>query len=176
LPPKGNYDPYEFTRRLLTFFLATTICLVLATIYYAIVCFKNMMHGIYVLTVYGLPGQQQPPQPYQPKHNHIPARQSRFNPEFLGYDGYSGSGYTGNNDYTGYSGGGGVNNGGGGYGVGGGGGGGGYAGYNGNNGNNGYNGYNASPVPDEQNNKKSKRASKIAEVQKARLSRRLSID
>jgi hypothetical protein len=130
LPPKGGYDPYEFTRRLLTFFLATTIVMVLATIYYAIVCFRNMMHGIYILTVYGLPGQQQQNIPVQQNY------QNRFNSEYLGYDGYTGN--------------------------------------NGNNGNNSYNG-NAPTVPDEPN-KPSKRASRIAEAQKVRLSRRLSID
>src|SRR5439155_7732492 len=73
VPQKGVEDPYEFTRRLLTFFLATTIVLVLATIYYAIVCFRNLMHGIYILTVYGLPGQQQQQQHH---HDHIPVQKN----------------------------------------------------------------------------------------------------
>lgn len=112
-------DPYEFTRRLLTFFLATTICLVLFTIFYAVKCFKNMMQGDYVFTTYGLPGQEQNAAEIQQNH------QNSFNTEYLGYSGYSGN--TGNN------------------------------------------------VPNDPQ-KKSKRASKIAEVQNARLSRRISID
>lgn len=119
-------DPYEFTRRLLTFFLATTICLVLFTIFYAIKCFKNMMQGNYVFTAYGLPGQEQNAPEIQ---QNIP---NSFNTEYLGYSGYSG--YTGNNT-----------------------------------------GNNNNLVPNE-TQKKSKRASKIAEVQNARLSRRISID
>jgi len=119
-------DPYEFTRRLLTFFLATTICLVLFTIFYAIKCFKNMMQGNYVFTTYGLPGQEQNAPEIQQNI------QNSFNTEYLGYSGYSG--YTGNNT-----------------------------------------GNNNNLVPNE-TPKKSKRASKIAEVQNARLSRRISID
>ncbi|CAG8658180.1 16532_t:CDS:2 [Acaulospora morrowiae] len=47
------WDPYRFTRRFLTFFLATTLVLMIATIFYGIICFRNMVKGIYVLTVYG---------------------------------------------------------------------------------------------------------------------------
>ncbi|CAG8758800.1 3098_t:CDS:2, partial [Racocetra persica] len=46
-------DPYRFTRRFLTFFLATIVILVLATIIYSIICFRNMLRGLYVLTVFG---------------------------------------------------------------------------------------------------------------------------
>ncbi|CAG8621825.1 10393_t:CDS:1 [Acaulospora colombiana] len=53
IPSDGGWDPYRFTRRFLTFFLATTLVLVATTIYYGIICFKNMMEGTYVLTVYG---------------------------------------------------------------------------------------------------------------------------
>jgi len=118
--PQQN-DPYEFTRRLLDFFLATTICLVLATIFYAVKCFRNMMQGDYVFSVYGLPGQEQQIPEIQQN------QQNSFNTDYLGYDGING--YTGNNNL----------------------------------------------VPDELA-KKSKRASRIAEVQNARLSRRISID
>jgi hypothetical protein len=118
-------DPYEFTRRLLTFFLATTICLVLATIFYAIKCFKNMMQGFYIFSVYGLPGHEQNTPEIQQN------LQNSFNTEYLGYNGYTANtGNTGNNN-------------------------------------------NNNSVPNE---KVSKRASKIAEVQNARLSRRISID
>ena len=85
-PSDPKQDPYLFTRRLLSFFLATTICLVIATVYYALVCFRNMMRGIYIFSVYGLPGREQ---------QHMSAIQqnyltNRFNTEYLGYDGYSG--------------------------------------------------------------------------------------
>ncbi|CAG8451562.1 6651_t:CDS:2 [Acaulospora morrowiae] len=43
-------DPYEFTRRFLTFFLSTTWCLIFFTVVYSIICFRNMMKGIYVIT------------------------------------------------------------------------------------------------------------------------------
>ncbi|RIB01647.1 hypothetical protein C2G38_2256060 [Gigaspora rosea] len=46
-------DPYEFTRRFLSFFLATTFGLVAITVFYSVICFRNMMRGSYVLTVYG---------------------------------------------------------------------------------------------------------------------------
>ncbi|GBB94445.1 hypothetical protein RclHR1_02360003 [Rhizophagus clarus] len=125
----GGYDPYEFTRRLLSFFLATTICLVLATIFYAVKCFKNMMQGLYIFAAYGLPGQDQNV-PEINQNNHNQNRQNSFNSEYLGYNGYNGyNGYTENN--------------------------------------------NLAPSDSQ---KKSKRASKIAEVQSARLSRRISID
>ncbi|CAG8638760.1 10156_t:CDS:2, partial [Cetraspora pellucida] len=48
-------DPYQFTRRFLSFFLATTFALVAFTVFYSVVCFRNMMRGIYVLTVFGQP-------------------------------------------------------------------------------------------------------------------------
>ncbi|CAG8476839.1 45374_t:CDS:2 [Gigaspora margarita] len=48
-------DPYEFTRRFLIFFLAIILVLVLVTVYYSIICFRNMMRGLYVLTVFGRP-------------------------------------------------------------------------------------------------------------------------
>lgn len=51
--PKGRIDPYQFTRRLLTFTLSVTFILVSATVYYGIICFRNMTRGIYVYTVYG---------------------------------------------------------------------------------------------------------------------------
>ncbi|RIA84057.1 hypothetical protein C1645_832831 [Glomus cerebriforme] len=54
----GNFDPYEFTRRLLTFTLCVTFILLCATIYYSIICFRNMSHGIYVYSVYGRPGSK----------------------------------------------------------------------------------------------------------------------
>ncbi|KAF0442437.1 conserved fungal protein [Gigaspora margarita] len=46
-------DPYEFTRRFLSFFLATTFGLVAVTVFYSVICFRNMMRGYYVLTVFG---------------------------------------------------------------------------------------------------------------------------
>lgn len=49
----SSNDPYRFTRRFLTFFLGVTFLLVILSIIYAIICFRNMMNGIYVLTVYG---------------------------------------------------------------------------------------------------------------------------
>ncbi|CAJ0625285.1 16276_t:CDS:2 [Entrophospora sp. SA101] len=52
-------DPYQFTRRFLTFFLGVTFLLVIFSIIYAIICFRNMMNGIYVLTVYGVNNQAQ---------------------------------------------------------------------------------------------------------------------
>ncbi|GBB85985.1 hypothetical protein RclHR1_12410005 [Rhizophagus clarus] len=51
-------DPYQFTRRLLTFTLSVTFVLVCATVYYGIVCFRNMARGIYVYTVYGHSGSK----------------------------------------------------------------------------------------------------------------------
>ncbi|KAF0541029.1 conserved fungal protein [Gigaspora margarita] len=53
LPTKSGFDPYEFTRRFLTFFLVTTFVLVLITVHYSIVCFRNMMRGFYIFAVYG---------------------------------------------------------------------------------------------------------------------------
>ncbi|CAG8467605.1 14295_t:CDS:2 [Dentiscutata erythropus] len=53
LPKQNGSDPYEFTRRFLTFFLVITFILVLITVHYSIVCFRNMMRGFYVLSVYG---------------------------------------------------------------------------------------------------------------------------
>ncbi|KAG9306075.1 hypothetical protein G9A89_015979 [Geosiphon pyriformis] len=47
-------DPYLFTRRFLTFFLLTTLGLVIATISYATICFKNFWRGTYVITVFGV--------------------------------------------------------------------------------------------------------------------------
>ncbi|RIB13270.1 hypothetical protein C2G38_1975237, partial [Gigaspora rosea] len=55
LPTQSGFDPYEFTRRFLTFFLAVTFVLVLITVHYSIVCFRNMMRGIYIFAVYGRP-------------------------------------------------------------------------------------------------------------------------
>ncbi|CAB4403810.1 unnamed protein product [Rhizophagus irregularis] len=56
--PDDTIDPYQFTRRLLTFTLSVTFVLVCATIYYGIICFRNMTRGIYIYTVYGLPGSK----------------------------------------------------------------------------------------------------------------------
>ncbi|CAI2182679.1 10653_t:CDS:2 [Funneliformis geosporum] len=87
LPIKNERDPYLFTRRLLTFFLATTICLVIGTVYYASVSFRNMMRGVYVFSVYGLPGREE-------QHVSEINPGNDFNTEYLGYDAYSGySGY-----------------------------------------------------------------------------------
>ncbi|CAG8603726.1 8278_t:CDS:2 [Funneliformis mosseae] len=83
LPNNRENDPYLYTRRLLSFSLTTTICLVIGTIYYALVSFRNMMRGIYVFSVYGLPSrEEQQVSGIQPGNN--------FNSEYLGYDGYSG--------------------------------------------------------------------------------------
>ncbi|RIA85459.1 hypothetical protein C1645_715010 [Glomus cerebriforme] len=130
-----QYDPYEFTRRLLTFSLATTIGLIISTIFYSLKCFKNMTDGHYIFAAYGLPGQEQKSPPMQDKIS--------FNPEYLGYDGYT----AGSNNNSNIS----IN------------------------------------IDDKKINiddndvlydskRASKRASKIAEVQNARLSRRISLD
>ncbi|CAG8477343.1 202_t:CDS:2 [Ambispora gerdemannii] len=58
---KRDPDPYRFTRRFLSFFLATTFVLVAITIVYAIICFRNMMRGTYVLTVFGIDDVSVPP-------------------------------------------------------------------------------------------------------------------
>ncbi|RIB01980.1 hypothetical protein C2G38_1992071 [Gigaspora rosea] len=55
LPTQSGFDPYEFTRRFLTFFLVVTFVLVLITVHYSIICFRNMMRGIYIFAVYGRP-------------------------------------------------------------------------------------------------------------------------
>ncbi|CAG8794292.1 14350_t:CDS:2, partial [Cetraspora pellucida] len=52
---KNGQDPYQFTRQFLSFFLATTLALVVFTVFYSVICFRNMMRGIYVLTVFGRP-------------------------------------------------------------------------------------------------------------------------
>ncbi|CAG8752614.1 4335_t:CDS:1, partial [Ambispora leptoticha] len=54
-------DPYLYTRRFLTFFLTTTFVLVAITIVYAIICFRNMIRGTYVLTVFGDEDVSMPP-------------------------------------------------------------------------------------------------------------------
>ncbi|CAG8556882.1 10791_t:CDS:2, partial [Cetraspora pellucida] len=46
-------DPYEYTRRFLSFFLSVILVLVAFTVYFSVICFRNMMRGIYVLTVFG---------------------------------------------------------------------------------------------------------------------------
>jgi hypothetical protein len=56
--PADKIDPYQFTRRLLSFTLSVTFVLVCATIYYGIICFRNMTRGIYIYTVYGIPGSK----------------------------------------------------------------------------------------------------------------------
>ncbi|KAF0560072.1 conserved fungal protein [Gigaspora margarita] len=55
IPSSSETDPYEFTRRFLIFFLAVILILVLITVLYSIICFRNMMRGLYVLTVFGRP-------------------------------------------------------------------------------------------------------------------------
>ncbi|CAG8563920.1 13171_t:CDS:2, partial [Racocetra persica] len=55
LKPSGETDPYQFTRRFLSFFLATTFVLIAFTVFYSVICFRNMMRGVYVLTVFGQP-------------------------------------------------------------------------------------------------------------------------
>ncbi|CAG8526266.1 21196_t:CDS:2 [Dentiscutata erythropus] len=57
-------DPYEFTRRFLSFFLATTFALVAITVFYSVICFRNMMRGIYVLTVFGRSENEEGRSPY----------------------------------------------------------------------------------------------------------------
>ncbi|KAG9287675.1 hypothetical protein G9A89_000087 [Geosiphon pyriformis] len=47
-------DPYKFTRRSLTFSLTTTLLSVIATMAYAILCFRNFWRGTYVLTVFDM--------------------------------------------------------------------------------------------------------------------------
>ncbi|CAG8852383.1 6105_t:CDS:2, partial [Gigaspora margarita] len=47
------FDPYEHTRGFLTFFLVTIFVLVLITVFYSIICFRNMMRGFYIFAVYG---------------------------------------------------------------------------------------------------------------------------
>ncbi|CAG8525578.1 2085_t:CDS:2 [Paraglomus occultum] len=49
-------DPYLYTRRFLTLFLAVVFCLTLATIVNMGICIRNLMNGLYVLTVYGHDG------------------------------------------------------------------------------------------------------------------------
>ncbi|CAG8593350.1 15005_t:CDS:2, partial [Gigaspora rosea] len=51
--PRSGFDPYQFTRGFLTFFLVTIFVLVLITVYYSIICFRNMMRGVYIFAVYG---------------------------------------------------------------------------------------------------------------------------
>ncbi|CAG8616135.1 11722_t:CDS:2 [Paraglomus brasilianum] len=53
-------DPYLYTRRFLTLFLAVMLCLTVATIVNMGLCIKNMMKGFYVLTVYGNDGENDP--------------------------------------------------------------------------------------------------------------------
>ncbi|CAG8701837.1 31496_t:CDS:2 [Gigaspora margarita] len=55
IPSSSESDPYEFTRRFLIFFLTVILILVLITVLYSIICFRNMMRGLYVLTVFGRP-------------------------------------------------------------------------------------------------------------------------
>ncbi|CAG8801973.1 19130_t:CDS:2, partial [Dentiscutata erythropus] len=52
-PSEDKFDPYEFTRRFLIFFLVITTVLLIVTIFYSIICVRNMMRGFYVLTVFG---------------------------------------------------------------------------------------------------------------------------
>jgi len=60
---KDGMEPYKFTKRLLTFTLSVTFILVSVSIYYAIICFKNMKRGIYVYSVYGLSGSKEGERP-----------------------------------------------------------------------------------------------------------------
>ncbi|KAF0541031.1 conserved fungal protein [Gigaspora margarita] len=53
LPTKSGFDPYEHTRGFLTFFLVTIFVLILITVFYSIICFRNMMRGFYIFAVYG---------------------------------------------------------------------------------------------------------------------------
>ncbi|CAG8465165.1 3970_t:CDS:2 [Diversispora eburnea] len=47
MKPKEGVDPYQFTRKFLTFFLSVTLFLVILTIIYASLCFRNMILRIF---------------------------------------------------------------------------------------------------------------------------------
>ncbi|RHZ88528.1 hypothetical protein Glove_22g26 [Diversispora epigaea] len=58
MKPKEGVDPYVFTRKFLTFFLSVTTLLIITTIIYASLCFRNMIRNIYVFTLFGAAGME----------------------------------------------------------------------------------------------------------------------